>query len=174
MSCCPVPPIPKRTPRYVNTEGRVQLGRRAVFPPGDAREDWAILRALSGALGQAAAVRFARRAARALRAAHPTFAEIDEIAAGRLGRLRHGGRRRSMARRSPIRSAISIAPIRSAAPRRRWRNAASLRGAEADARRPARMADFSHQPIGLPTALHRRARSCWSSCRCCWRSPIYT
>ncbi|MGC2523789.1 MAG: NADH-quinone oxidoreductase subunit NuoG, partial [Stellaceae bacterium] len=32
---------------YVNTEGRVQQGRRAVFPPGDAREDWAIIRALS-------------------------------------------------------------------------------------------------------------------------------
>ena len=37
---------------YVNTEGRVQRGRRAVFPPGDAREDWAILRALSEVLGK--------------------------------------------------------------------------------------------------------------------------
>ncbi|HAH08942.1 MAG TPA: NADH-quinone oxidoreductase subunit G, partial [Alphaproteobacteria bacterium] len=36
---------------YVNTEGRVQLGRRAIFPPGDAREDWTILRALSEHLG---------------------------------------------------------------------------------------------------------------------------
>jgi NADH-quinone oxidoreductase subunit G len=36
---------------YVNTEGRVQLANRASFPPGDAREDWAILRALSDALG---------------------------------------------------------------------------------------------------------------------------
>ncbi|MBO0732887.1 MAG: NADH-quinone oxidoreductase subunit G [Methylocapsa sp.] len=36
---------------YVNTEGRVQLAERANFPPGNAREDWAILRALSGALG---------------------------------------------------------------------------------------------------------------------------
>jgi NADH-quinone oxidoreductase subunit G len=32
---------------YVNLEGRVQRGERAVFPPGDAREDWTILRALS-------------------------------------------------------------------------------------------------------------------------------
>ncbi len=32
---------------YVNTEGRVQMARRAVSPPGDAREDWSILRALS-------------------------------------------------------------------------------------------------------------------------------
>jgi NADH-quinone oxidoreductase subunit G len=37
---------------YVNTEGRVQRGFRAAFPPGDAREDWAILRALSEALGR--------------------------------------------------------------------------------------------------------------------------
>ena len=37
---------------YVNTEGRVQMAARAAFPPGDAREDWAILRALSDVLGQ--------------------------------------------------------------------------------------------------------------------------
>ncbi|MHA6722827.1 NADH-quinone oxidoreductase subunit NuoG [Sphingomonas sp. RS2018] len=36
---------------YVNIEGRVQRGERAVFPPGDAREDWAILRALSERIG---------------------------------------------------------------------------------------------------------------------------
>jgi len=37
---------------WVNLEGRVQRGERAVFPPGDAREDWSILRALSDVLGQ--------------------------------------------------------------------------------------------------------------------------
>jgi NADH-quinone oxidoreductase subunit G len=36
---------------YVNTEGRVQMTNRAGFPPGDAKEDWAILRALSDVLG---------------------------------------------------------------------------------------------------------------------------
>jgi NADH-quinone oxidoreductase subunit G len=36
---------------YVNLEGRVQRGERAVFPPGDAREDWSIFRALSEVLG---------------------------------------------------------------------------------------------------------------------------
>jgi NADH-quinone oxidoreductase subunit G len=35
---------------YVNTEGRVQHTERAVFPPGEGREDWAIIRALSDAL----------------------------------------------------------------------------------------------------------------------------
>ncbi len=37
---------------WVNTEGRAQTGSRASFPPGDAREDWAILRALSAVLGK--------------------------------------------------------------------------------------------------------------------------
>jgi NADH-quinone oxidoreductase subunit G len=37
---------------YVNTEGRVQRTQLAVFPPGDAKEDWSILRALSEVLGQ--------------------------------------------------------------------------------------------------------------------------
>ncbi|MFC7536995.1 NADH-quinone oxidoreductase subunit NuoG [Sphingomonas sp. GCM10030256] len=37
---------------YVNLEGRVQRGERAVFPPGDAREDWTIFRAVSDLLGK--------------------------------------------------------------------------------------------------------------------------
>jgi NADH-quinone oxidoreductase subunit G len=36
---------------WVNLEGRVQRGERAVFPPGDAREDWSIFRALSEVMG---------------------------------------------------------------------------------------------------------------------------
>src|SRR5207302_7412404 len=42
---------PEKSGLYVNTEGRVQTAARASFPPGDAREDWAILRALSDVLG---------------------------------------------------------------------------------------------------------------------------
>jgi NADH-quinone oxidoreductase subunit G len=49
---------------WVNTEGRVQVGQRAAFPPGDAREDWAILRALVRRARPASALRFAGRAAR--------------------------------------------------------------------------------------------------------------
>ena len=37
---------------FVNNEGRVQRGERALFPPGDAREDWTIFRALSEVLGK--------------------------------------------------------------------------------------------------------------------------
>ena len=49
---------------YVNTEGRVQRGEKAAFPPGEAREDWAILRAVQRACGQDAAVRQLRPASR--------------------------------------------------------------------------------------------------------------
>jgi NADH-quinone oxidoreductase subunit G len=37
---------------YINTEGRVQRGEKAAFPPGDAREDWSILRAVSELAGK--------------------------------------------------------------------------------------------------------------------------
>ena len=37
---------------YVNTEGRVQRAERATFPPGDAREDWSIFRAVSELIGK--------------------------------------------------------------------------------------------------------------------------
>src|SRR5262249_29595378 len=37
---------------FANTEGRVQITGRAGFPPGEAREDWAIIRALSAVLGK--------------------------------------------------------------------------------------------------------------------------
>jgi NADH-quinone oxidoreductase subunit G len=37
---------------YVNTEGRAQRGFRAIYPPGDAREDWTILRAFSAVIGK--------------------------------------------------------------------------------------------------------------------------
>ena len=63
---------------YVNTEGRVQLGRRAVFPPGDAREDWAIVRALSEALGKTLPYNNLRDVRAGLIAANPLFAHIDE------------------------------------------------------------------------------------------------
>jgi NADH-quinone oxidoreductase subunit G len=47
----PAAAYPEKSGLYVNTEGRVQLANRATFPPGDAREDWSIVRALSDVLG---------------------------------------------------------------------------------------------------------------------------
>ncbi|HEY8615877.1 NADH-quinone oxidoreductase subunit NuoG [Phenylobacterium sp.] len=65
---------------YVNTEGRVQLGVRAVFPKGDAREDWAILRALSERMGQTLPYDSLDQLRARLFADHPTFGRIDYVA----------------------------------------------------------------------------------------------
>ncbi|MDH4387040.1 MAG: NADH-quinone oxidoreductase subunit NuoG [Caulobacter sp.] len=62
---------------YVNTEGRVQMGERAVFPKGEAREDWAILRALSDRLGKTLPYDSLDQLRAKLFADHPTFGQID-------------------------------------------------------------------------------------------------
>ncbi len=62
---------------YVNTEGRVQRGERAVFPKGEAREDWAILRALSERLGAKLPYDSLDQLRAKLFADHPTFGQID-------------------------------------------------------------------------------------------------
>jgi NADH-quinone oxidoreductase subunit G len=67
---------------YVNTEGRVQMANRAVFPPGDAREDWAILRALSEHLANKLPYDSLAQLRAALFKAHPHLQAIDTIAAG--------------------------------------------------------------------------------------------
>ncbi len=67
---------------YVNTEGRVQRAFRVVFPPGEAREDWAVLRALSGALGNPLPFDSLAALRRRLVESHPHFAKVDEIAPG--------------------------------------------------------------------------------------------
>jgi len=58
---------------YVNTEGRVQFGRRAVQPPGQARADWSILRALSDVLGASIGVTSLGDVRRRLVEVNPVF-----------------------------------------------------------------------------------------------------
>ncbi|MGV1869554.1 NADH-quinone oxidoreductase subunit NuoG [Agrobacterium rosae] len=65
---------------WVNTEGRVQMGNRAGFAPGEAREDWAILRALSDVLGHKLPFDSLSALRAQLYIAHPHFADADEIA----------------------------------------------------------------------------------------------
>ncbi|WP_372787073.1 NADH-quinone oxidoreductase subunit NuoG [Phenylobacterium sp.] len=64
---------------YVNTEGRVQQGVRAVFPKGEAKEDWAILRALSERLGAKLPYDSLDQLRAKLFADHPTFGRIDHV-----------------------------------------------------------------------------------------------
>ncbi len=64
---------------YVNTEGRPQMAARAVFPPGDAREDWKIIRALSDVLSMALPFDSLQQLRAKMFAAHPHLALLDQI-----------------------------------------------------------------------------------------------
>jgi NADH-quinone oxidoreductase subunit G len=70
----------EKSATFVNTEGRVQMTNRAAFPPGDARDDWAILRALSAVLGKTLPYDTLAELRAALYLAHPHMAETDTIA----------------------------------------------------------------------------------------------
>jgi NADH-quinone oxidoreductase subunit G len=67
---------------WVNTEGRVQIAARAVFPKGEAREDWAILRALSERLGITLPYDSIGALREKMIADHPTFGQVDYVAPG--------------------------------------------------------------------------------------------
>ncbi len=73
---------PEKSGVYVNTEGRVQMAARAAFPPGDAREDWAILRALSDVLGNKLPYDSLAQLRHALFKAHPHLQRIGQIVPG--------------------------------------------------------------------------------------------
>ena len=64
---------------YVNTEGRPQMANRAGFPPGEAREDWAILRALSEACGATLPFDSLAELRADLYKAHPHLAAMDAV-----------------------------------------------------------------------------------------------
>jgi len=70
----------EKTGVYVNTEGRPQFAERAVFPPGDAREDWSILRALSDPLGAKLPFDSLTQLRAALAVAHPFLVRFDAVA----------------------------------------------------------------------------------------------
>ncbi|MBC7676838.1 MAG: NADH-quinone oxidoreductase subunit G [Rhodoferax sp.] len=64
---------------FVNTEGRPQLAYRAGFAPGDAKENWAILRALSAELGATLPYDSLAALRRAIVALHPHLGQIDTV-----------------------------------------------------------------------------------------------
>jgi NADH-quinone oxidoreductase subunit G len=101
---------------YVNMEGRVQMANRAVFPKGEAREDWAILRALSEPLG----AKLPYDTLGALRAKligeHPTFGQVgyapgSKPAALDLAQLGQAGKVSDAAFTSPVSDFYQTNPI---------------------------------------------------------------
>ena len=70
----------EKTGIYLNTEGRPQFAERAVFPPGDAREDWSILRALSDPLGAKLPFDSLAQLRAALAVAYPSLVRFGAVA----------------------------------------------------------------------------------------------
>jgi len=91
---------------FVNTEGRVQMANRAGFPPGQAREDWAIVRALSAALGRKLPYDSLQALRQAIFKAAPHLMRIDGIEPGKtndINALAGGG---GNVEKSPFKSSV--------------------------------------------------------------------
>jgi len=97
----------EKSATYVNTEGRVQMTSRAGFPPGEAREDWAIIRALSDVLGKKLPFDSLAQLRAALYAEFPHFAGLDAIAAGDAKDVEKLAKLKGKADKAPLASAVS-------------------------------------------------------------------
>ena len=97
---------PEKSAIYVNTEGRVQMATRASFPPGDAREDWAILRALSDVLKHRLPYDSLRALRQELFKAHPHLMRIGQITPADPAHIRKLATLGGHADKAPFTSAI--------------------------------------------------------------------
>jgi NADH-quinone oxidoreductase subunit G len=97
----------EKTGIYVNTEGRPQFAERAVFPPGDAREDWSILRALSEPLGAKLPFDSLTQLRAALAVAYPFLARFDAVAQADPGVFRSIAALGGAVDKAPFVSAVS-------------------------------------------------------------------
>jgi NADH-quinone oxidoreductase subunit G len=100
---------------YVNTEGRVQTANRAAFPPGDAREDWAIVRALSDVLGKKLPYDSLSALRQAMFKVTPHLMRMDQIEAGAAAAVKtlagQGGNVEKTSLKSPVQDYYLTNPI---------------------------------------------------------------
>ena len=75
---------------FVNTEGRPQLAVRAGFAPGEAKENWAILRALSAELAATLPFNSLAELRQSLLDAHPHLGQVDQISQSEWAPLKAG------------------------------------------------------------------------------------
>jgi len=96
---------------YVNTEGRVQFGRLAAAPPGEAREDWTILRALSDVLGHTLPYDNLGQVRQRLIAVNPIFAAVDRLSPAPWGPFGKAGNVEAVPFRAPVQNYYMTDPI---------------------------------------------------------------
>jgi NADH-quinone oxidoreductase subunit G len=97
---------PEKSAIYVNTEGRPQMAGRASFPPGEAREDWAILRALSDVLGRRLPYDSLGALRRALFKAHPHLQRMEVSSADAAAEIAALAARGGTPENTPFASAV--------------------------------------------------------------------
>jgi NADH-quinone oxidoreductase subunit G len=91
---------------FVNTEGRVQIAGRAAFPPGEAREDWAIIRALSDVLGKKLPYDSLLALRQAIFKAAPHLMRVDQIEAGSAADIKTLAGKGGSLEKTPFKAAI--------------------------------------------------------------------
>jgi NADH-quinone oxidoreductase subunit G len=91
---------------YVNTEGRVQMANRAAFPPGEAREDWAIIRALSDVFGKKLPFDSLGALRQAIFKAVPHLMRVDQIEAGNAADLKTLAGKGGSADKAPFKTSV--------------------------------------------------------------------
>jgi NADH-quinone oxidoreductase subunit G len=96
---------------YVNTEGRPQHTRLAVFPPGEAREDWRILRALSEAVGSKLPYDTLAQLRRRMSEVSPVFAAPGQVSRAAWGAFGAAGALAANAFTGPIANFYMTDPI---------------------------------------------------------------
>ena len=101
---------------FVNTEGRPQVAARAVYPPGEARENWAIIRALSARLNSSLQFNSLEELRNRMIAAHSVLGRIDEVPENSWAPLTVGARDDRTAFRSVVEDYYLTNPITRASP----------------------------------------------------------
>ncbi len=97
----------EKSATYLNTEGRPQMTARAVFPLGEAREDWTIIRALSDHVGATLPYDTRAQLRAAMYEACPHFAAIDQIEAASGDAVAALAKRKASPARDPFVAAIA-------------------------------------------------------------------
>jgi NADH-quinone oxidoreductase subunit G len=91
---------------FVNTEGRAQMANRAGFPPGEAKEDWAIIRALSDVLGKKLPYDSLAALRQAIFKAVPHLMRLDQIEAGNAADLKTLAGRTGEVEKVPFKASV--------------------------------------------------------------------
>jgi NADH-quinone oxidoreductase subunit G len=91
---------------FVNTEGRAQMANRAGFPPGEAKEDWAIIRALSDVLGKKLPYDSLAALRQAIFKVVPHLMRLDQIEAGNAADLKTLAGRSGAVEKVPFKTSV--------------------------------------------------------------------